>query len=418
MINQLSANGGGRILFPPGNYSITSLTLAQSVTLQGTVAGPYDIGAAPPTLYTAMILCNGSLAQNAIVKTSQHPAAIVNLTFFYPSQNLTSVSGARAYAPTIKVGNNANDGGTTLIYGCTFINSYDAIILNGSRNRVENCNIGGLHNCITFNDCGDYTICNDIWMVPWHDYINVSFPSNMDYWCSTNKKCVIVKRVDCLMARNWGCQGWFYAGVSFEDNPASTPKSGWGWIDGLDIDDTGYVGNPANGSWGVVYGILASSTNSTFLAGGFQISKAKIGTGTSTGQAGGVAQTAIYFQTGGADRPWITLTNSNIRDTYPFGVWNEGTTNYTFIVSKVWNIDIPLAALNTPQTPASGVAVENGNPFPIQVFINTGSATITNVSINGLATGGNRGALVVPSRATVSITYTGGPPTWTWFMLG
>lgn len=66
---------------------------------------------------------------------------------------------------------------------------------------------------------------------------------------------------------------------------------------------------------------------------------------------------------------------------------------------------------STPAVPASTVAVQNTNPFPVQVVITGG--TITAVVVNGITVGTGPGTYVVPAYGSISTTNTGSP-TWAW----
>jgi len=72
-------------------------------------------------------------------------------------------------------------------------------------------------------------------------------------------------------------------------------------------------------------------------------------------------------------------------------------------------------ALTPPAMPASGVNATNTNPgIPVTVVISAAGATITNVLVNGVSAGTTAGTYTVPISGTISVTYTGGPPTWAW----
>lgn len=66
---------------------------------------------------------------------------------------------------------------------------------------------------------------------------------------------------------------------------------------------------------------------------------------------------------------------------------------------------------STPAVPASGVAVQNTNAFPVQVVITGG--TLTAVVVNGITVGTAAGTYVVPAYGSISTTNTGAP-TWAW----
>lgn len=67
-----------------------------------------------------------------------------------------------------------------------------------------------------------------------------------------------------------------------------------------------------------------------------------------------------------------------------------------------------------PAVPATGVAQQNVNQFPVQVVISANGATITNVSVNGVTVGTAAGTYTVPANGSISITYSVATPTWVW----
>jgi hypothetical protein len=67
-----------------------------------------------------------------------------------------------------------------------------------------------------------------------------------------------------------------------------------------------------------------------------------------------------------------------------------------------------------PAVPATTVAAQNVNAYPVQVVITASGATITGVSVNGVTAGTAAGTYAVPAYGSISIAYTGGPPTWAW----
>lgn len=66
---------------------------------------------------------------------------------------------------------------------------------------------------------------------------------------------------------------------------------------------------------------------------------------------------------------------------------------------------------NTPTFPASGVAVQNTNPYPVSVLILGG--TLTAVVVNGITVGTTAGTYLVPVAGAISITYSVAP-SWVW----
>jgi len=71
--------------------------------------------------------------------------------------------------------------------------------------------------------------------------------------------------------------------------------------------------------------------------------------------------------------------------------------------------------VTTPSVPASTVAVNNANAFPVSVTITGG--TMTAVVVNGVTVGTGAGTYVVSAGGTISMTYTVAP-TWLWSAFG
>jgi hypothetical protein len=68
-----------------------------------------------------------------------------------------------------------------------------------------------------------------------------------------------------------------------------------------------------------------------------------------------------------------------------------------------------------PSVPASTVAQQNVNTYPVQVVISAG--TITAVVVNGITVGSAAGTYTVPAFGSISITYSVAP-TWVWSNAG
>jgi len=71
-------------------------------------------------------------------------------------------------------------------------------------------------------------------------------------------------------------------------------------------------------------------------------------------------------------------------------------------------------APTTPAVPATGVAAQNPNSYPVEVVISANGATITNVSVNGITVGTAAGTYYVPAYGSISIAYSVATPTWAW----
>lgn len=75
---------------------------------------------------------------------------------------------------------------------------------------------------------------------------------------------------------------------------------------------------------------------------------------------------------------------------------------------------IALATPGQPAVPATGVAQQNVNSYPVTVVISANGATITNVSVNGITVGAAAGTYEVPAYGSISIAYSVATPTWVW----
>ncbi len=71
----------------------------------------------------------------------------------------------------------------------------------------------------------------------------------------------------------------------------------------------------------------------------------------------------------------------------------------------------PGVAPATPAVPASTVAQQNNNPFPVTVVVTGGAATVT--TVNGITVGTGDGTFIVPAAGTIAVTYSSAP-TWAW----
>lgn len=70
-----------------------------------------------------------------------------------------------------------------------------------------------------------------------------------------------------------------------------------------------------------------------------------------------------------------------------------------------------LTTVTAPAVPASTVAQYNNTGVPVIVTVTGG--TVTQITVNGTATGLTSGAINVPAGGTIAVTYSVAP-TWTW----
>ena len=76
---------------------------------------------------------------------------------------------------------------------------------------------------------------------------------------------------------------------------------------------------------------------------------------------------------------------------------------------------LPALVPAQPAIPASAVAAQNVNLYPVQVVITGG--TITAVVVGGTTVGTAAGTYIVPSGSAISITYSVVPTSWAWTAL-
>lgn len=100
------------------------------------------------------------------------------------------------------------------------------------------------------------------------------------------------------------------------------------------------------------------------------------------------------------------VITANIAVTYP-AIWSE-------VIQGAANIPV-----STPAVPATGVAIANPNGVAVAITVTASGATITAISTgsnsaNLSPTGLIAGTVFLPNDWAISVSYTGGPPTWTW----
>jgi len=85
-----------------------------------------------------------------------------------------------------------------------------------------------------------------------------------------------------------------------------------------------------------------------------------------------------------------------------------------YIMAETVTVNAANPTPSQPSVPATGVAQQNPNSYPVQVVISANGATITNVSVNGITAGTAAGTYVVPAYGAISIAYSVATPTWVW----
>lgn len=81
---------------------------------------------------------------------------------------------------------------------------------------------------------------------------------------------------------------------------------------------------------------------------------------------------------------------------------------------KVLYRDAAAGAVTSPTVPASTTALRNPFWRDAAVYVNNGTATVTGVAIDGATVLSGPGMVIVPSGKNITLTYSGGTPTWAW----
>ena len=84
---------------------------------------------------------------------------------------------------------------------------------------------------------------------------------------------------------------------------------------------------------------------------------------------------------------------------------------------KVTYLDAGPGATTAPSVPATTIAHRNAFWRDAAVQINNGTATISGVAVDGASILSGPGLVIVPSGKNVTLTYSGGTPTWSWTLL-
>lgn len=111
----------------------------------------------------------------------------------------------------------------------------------------------------------------------------------------------------------------------------------------------------------------------------------------------------------------VTVASSSLTDQADYGIYIGSDATYGpqhLIDLGVAYITMPVV---TPAVPATTVAAQNPNNFPVQVVISGG--TVTAVTVNGVQVLAGDGTAYVPAFGTIVLTYSSAP-TWVWTGIG
>ncbi len=84
---------------------------------------------------------------------------------------------------------------------------------------------------------------------------------------------------------------------------------------------------------------------------------------------------------------------------------------------KVIYLDQSAGAATAPTMPASTATLRNPFWRDAAVQVNAGSATVSDMSVDGASILTGPGLVIVPAGKSISLTYSGGTPSWSWTLL-
>jgi hypothetical protein len=381
-IDAANAAGGGTVCFPVGRYFTTGvLDLLQNVTLAGELTGPFDISSDPSatTMAPTLLITNTSSRFIGQVGSGLGNNVIRDLLITYPDQVSANSPPPTVYPYTIE----ATLGGLH-IYRCTVVNAYDGIYNPMGRVFLTDCIIGAMHIGIFIDHVVDNTYIHHVRLHPVWDYaFGISYPSAMDSWMTTHGTIGILARAaDTVVISDTGLLGLHTFGLQVGQSAA----------------------HPGEYSSGLV---------SNFILNGPATAVQCFGVDPAAGWAFSNIDfhcSLVGFSMLGNSTDQIEVSQGGIFGSPSLGIANVSVGFLDF--KRVINADIPWRNLGAPSLPLSGVAVANPYPYAVQVYLNGG--TVSDVRIDGVSTGGVRGAVTLQSGQTITLAYTV-VPSWVWF---
>jgi hypothetical protein len=392
-LDACEAAGGGVVCFPVGRYYTTgTFVLPTNIAFSGEAEGPFEFSSNIGTTVCPLILVTNT--SDPFISQSGFGGACVNLAFYYPNQVSPNSPPPTVYPPTIQC-----DFGGFHMYGLTFVNSYDAVYLHNGRCQIDNCMIGALHTAVKIDRAEDYTFLTRIQLQPIYDYaLGISWPSNMDHYKYNNGATGFwVGRADGLNITNCGMFGGYQYGLYLTDSPTETPAPSYGVAMNLDFDT-------------VAVCVWADSTRGT--ADGWQFCNTTFG----IGNAGFAPVCGIQLVAGGSDSPQLVFKGGEFRAPAAPSLGYTSVAAGYLKLSDMWQGDLPAHAVPYGAVPASGVPYTNPVPYTVQVLFNAAAGTVTDILIDGVSTGGPRGAVLLGSGQTIAVVYSVAP-SWAWFTI-
>ena len=166
-IEAASANGGGIVLVPDGEYRITeALNLGEGVELRGNSGGRHVLGNKPKEqLGSALFIETGEGDENGTpFLTLGDGSGLRGIGFYYPNQDYKNF---KKYPWMVRANGEGN-----YVIDCSASNPYLGLELNGDHHLVEYSFIGGLRATYRANHCSGGRIQNchikpDFWRDAW-----------------------------------------------------------------------------------------------------------------------------------------------------------------------------------------------------------------------------------------------------------
>jgi hypothetical protein len=216
------------------------------------------------------------------------------------------------------------------------------------------------------------------------------------------------------------------AGIKFVGQ-AGTPINGMSFSD-CTIGHNGKYGVHSNYCHNLNFDSCVFDTNSTLAAntydhlnidncGVFSLKGSSLGSRYST-LNGGVPINCRYGLVMSANVLGHIIVSDNSFNQFGTGAMSDSSPSATKMVND--NPGLNPMAIVTPAVPATTVAASNTTGSDLMVYIVTdGATTVTVIAINGTTTGmtmpvSSQKSMLLPSGGTITLTYAGGTPTWTW----
>lgn len=393
-LSSLSAHGGTLTVPDARKYLLDPIVMPAHVCLQGERTGPFDGGFNPQTNVNAPTLIINSYASTFL--SAGFDTCIQDLLFYDPAQVSPTATTPTAHPAMITVP--TSTGGAVTIQRNTLVNAYAGINNLAGKVYIDKNKIGAYSYAISVDNAADWVFVRGNLIEPFYEtYLGLGFPQTVDTWALTNGNGMVLRRVDEIIAEGNGIFGKNKC-VLMDDtiNGATGFTAGYGTLSNITCDI-------------VSHGFYAKSTNN--VGAGYQIINPSL-SGNSSGH--GIAAVAAFETVaGGTETPLLTVQGGFLNNSWSATkAISQGAGQ--IIVRNHQGIN-PFGPVTAPTVPATGVGFVNTFSADMRVFIAPGSATISVIGINATPTGLTSGMFNVLVGETITIVYSGGTPTWTWF---